>query len=608
MVIDVGVTASLRNAGKRVLNNVPFYSMRYLSKAVTTAMDFEKMRRGIVTQQVIETVDKILEQPAPYALLKKYANGHPMLRVVHGAIIREVVKHRWNVKEKFAKKCLTCGQEFKQPVDQCPDCLEKGFLRDPNPQEKKRLEAFLDDPNRDDELIDIIKALLKDELALDDSYISISEVAPNQFAIYNEDGAEIFICANKHGRLGNKLWFCPSCWSPINEKTYPTKGSCDSCGKPLKETAYVQKQEGTIKARFGRDEIIHFSADKWLPHQYGNSKVMSVLVELRSALAMNSYNFDLYTSGHLAKIIVFPNMKQEDATKIAKAVKDQSDKIEIDQWTGRIGRKTRNIYLGGTDGASVHDVMPDSQKMQSLDWLEFWFVKIIGAIYGVQPIMMNAPTQGPGGYFQRMQIVVQNDTSIGYQNRIEDRFNNILLPKLQIQDWEFKFNPIEPRNEMEACQIWQVKIAAGTAAVVAGLTAEITEEGELKISGKFVKPMLPPGTTHTLHQVPQTPEPPKPKMTRPFSMDKQRHPLNRCMMCKKPPEVEVLWAEGHAHAWFCKKCFEKWKKQPDEMSNTGTYEGDIVSVRAIKDGKASKHWRKSPLFKVQKRWLVSEVE
>lgn len=507
---------------KNIINHLPLYTRKQTAQLVKTAVDTQKTRRGVVTQQYIETVDKIIDQPYPYALLKKYANRHPFLRIVHGAIIREVVRNRWDVKEKFSKKCTACGQEFKDPVEQCPDCKGKGVLRDPNPLEKKRLEAFLKNPNRDDEIVDIIKSLMKDNLAVDDWYISIVEVAAGQYAIYVEDAGEMFICADKHGRLGNGVWFCRNCWKPEKtEKTYPHKGACPSCGTLLTETAYVQKQEGTVKARFGRHEIIHGNSDPWLPQLYGNSKVSAVLMELRSALAMSNFNFATYSKGHLAQLIILKGEEQNKADEIAKAAKEQTEKINIDAWTGQIRREGGGtLWIGSREGADVHDVMPALEQMQSLDWMEFWFVKIVGGIYGVQPVMINAPTRGPGGYFQRMQIVVQNDRTREDQAMIEDAWNEQLLPKLGVFDWEFKFNEIEPRNEMEEAQIWQVKVAAGTAAVNAGLKAELTDEHELKISGEFQKSELPFGATHTLHELPKPPKPAQPKQNIPFNTEK----------------------------------------------------------------------------------------
>jgi len=72
---------------------------------------------------------------------------------------------------------------------------------------------------------------------------------------------------------------------------------------------------------------------------------------------------------------------------------------------------------------------------------------------------------------------------------------------------------------------------------------------------------------------------------------KYKYSRTKCMGCrKKAPEVEVLWAEGMAHAWFCKVCYKKWKKKTFTIvGNKVTYGEDVVNERAI-DGEASKSW------------------
>ena len=46
-----------------------------------------------------------------------------------------------------------------------------------------------------------------------------------------------------------------------------------------------------------------------------------------------------------------------------------------------------------------------------------------------------------------------------------------------------------------------------------------------------------------------------------------QHSRYKCMSCSKPPTVEILWAEGKAHAWFCDECFLTWKEaHPEEVS------------------------------------------
>lgn len=67
---------------------------------------------------------------------------------------------------------------------------------------------------------------------------------------------------------------------------------------------------------------------------------------------------------------------------------------------------------------------------------------------------------------------------------------------------------------------------------------------------------------------------------------KQRHSREKCMQCNKPPVYEVLWAEGMAHAWFCKEHFKGWVSQ-ESKEHTGGFD-DVDYVKEVKGGVASK--------------------
>lgn len=72
------------------------------------------------------------------------------------------------------------------------------------------------------------------------------------------------------------------------------------------------------------------------------------------------------------------------------------------------------------------------------------------------------------------------------------------------------------------------------------------------------------------------------KLLKVFQESKHSH--DRCMECSSVPEVEILWAEGMGHCWFCMKCFKKWATEGDGK-------GDVCAVKKVVDGKASKNWK-----------------
>jgi len=56
---------------------------------------------------------------------------------------------------------------------------------------------------------------------------------------------------------------------------------------------------------------------------------------------------------------------------------------------------------------------------------------------------------------------------------------------------------------------------------------------------------------------------------------------DKCMNCVATPTVEVLWAEGRGHAWFCDDCYAVWKKENGD---------DVNAEQRITDGEASQGW------------------
>lgn len=59
------------------------------------------------------------------------------------------------------------------------------------------------------------------------------------------------------------------------------------------------------------------------------------------------------------------------------------------------------------------------------------------------------------------------------------------------------------------------------------------------------------------------------------------HSRTKCMLCPNPPEVDIRWAEGIGRAWFCKKCFEEWKKE---------HPGEVNVEHKVKGGEVPPKW------------------
>jgi len=447
---------------------VGLYTSSEISHALNIARnDSLGHRTTVISTYQYETIDKVIAQPCNFLLLETYADNHPFLTIIFGALIRAIIKNGWTSRAKYAVKCKKCGTEYKEPIDSCTTeingkvCGRKRFFK-PSWDQRKRLDAFIQDPNKDDEMKDIIESLMKHVLSTANGYLYVSKLVKQELAIYVENSANMYIAANKKARLGNGEYFCPACfriamngeWERTYEGTEYTAsdGKCELCSTALVETAYLHKENygGKVDARFGRNEIIHFNSNSRLPQLYGLSKIPPLLLQLRSATAMMTFNFNNYAMARMAMVIALEGSSQDEANKLAEGIQQQEINLNTQaSLLRRIGQKARRLrllILGSKKGVEIKHAMPDSKAMQSLEWMDWWFVKMVAAQYGVQPIYINVPSQGPGGYFQRMQVVVHAETTAHYQKILAKPINEELLPMMGITDWEFAFNPIEPKN------------------------------------------------------------------------------------------------------------------------------------------------------------------
>lgn len=70
------------------------------------------------------------------------------------------------------------------------------------------------------------------------------------------------------------------------------------------------------------------------------------------------------------------------------------------------------------------------------------------------------------------------------QKAFADPFNNTVAPLLGVSDWVYKFKPLEEKDEAQDMAILQSKLIAIQTAINLGMEAELTDEQEVKISGK----------------------------------------------------------------------------------------------------------------------------
>lgn len=92
--------------------------------------------------------------------------------------------------------------------------------------------------------------------------------------------------------------------------------------------------------------------------------------------------------------------------------------------------------------------------------------------------------------------------------------------------------------------------------------------------------------------------------TNTYIISEAMHSRKECMSCSKSPTVEVLWAEGMAHAWFCDPHYKMWE---------GEHKGDVDYKKLVKNGEAAMKFKdntnpnilKAARFALQHQWWIN---
>ena len=163
-----------------------------------------------------ETADPLFENISKESIFH-HCQRSPLVQPVHNAIIREITNTPWEVKPLFNYKCISCGQTYDQKPD-TGKCICGGDLKGPDQEQKKSFTNFIDNPNPEVDLYEIIRSYLKWVLSIDDAYISVSYIGRNKsgkmiiskkpLGLFVENGLLIRKIEREDNEYG---YFCPIC-------------------------------------------------------------------------------------------------------------------------------------------------------------------------------------------------------------------------------------------------------------------------------------------------------------------------------------------------------------------------------------------------------------
>jgi len=485
------------------------YSLPEMKKAFNSFLGGWRAPRELSGYQGISN---IVEPPWDYVSLVRLWDSHPILGRIGEAIARECFKKGGGVKPLFAKKCRRCGHEYQEAtVEECTEEGCGGELRRPEPSQRRTLETFIANPNRDEEWTEIQKSLLRYTLCVDDWYVSKRrvraklspelEMAP--LVIFVEDSRYIRICEDKRtGLIGMGEYFCPDCYDREKDTHYTREQyekyghECPLCNGELEDTAYIWREgEGTtVKGRWSRREMIHGHAHPQLPHHYGISPLIKVLSSALFVRRVLAYKLEDAARGKISQLLIFSGISQDQANKAHADIGNQVyDKIETSTVTGQHAPpRLYTPFIGLEDPNSkvaAIPAMPEDRRIQQLDWTREQ-IEWICAEYGVTPTFKGIAQAGAGGVLER--IDVDDDVVLAIQTMFEDKFRENLWLELGVTDWEWRFNPIIQSDRLLDARINQLNVDTVIKAVNAGMTGEIEEDGTLKVFGKPEKQEFKP--------------------------------------------------------------------------------------------------------------------
>jgi len=448
----------------------------------------------VIPSYVFDTLPKIRVPRYDYVRLMDEAQRSWILRLIFRSIIGEVITPQWTIQPKFKQKCRACGLEFQSLTETCP-CGSKDF-RTPNIDEYQLVKALTTCPNPDYNFEEFLRATLWYALALDDyywyityEYLQDGTRRPKYVTV--ADARFIFPVADRFGRLGGYEYFCPNCYKPdadtfIDIRKQPKQLRCPDCKGELIQTAYVQRVQGKIIARFGKHEIVHGSLSRILPSLFGNPKIVTLWKIIKTIDAMDDYNWEVYSEGKVGSIIVFPKADQDRITEMKTRIEEEISKLEApDIQTGRFkeSKKIKQLFIGSPEPPIRVRIMEDLTAMQSIEFYKL-YITCACLVYGV--MLVFAVIQ-PGRRKPQLIIDVQNRVTREYQRSLENTFNLGLLPIFGIHDWELRFNEIEPKDKLRAAQIEHTKAATALTYLQGGFNVSIDDNGNLIVTGEGQK-------------------------------------------------------------------------------------------------------------------------
>ena len=381
-----------------------------------------------------------------------------VLRSILQHLSVETFRKGWDWKAKFVCKCVNCGDEYQQQVDECKSC--GGEVRKPDRGEIEYADAVLKNNNRmTQNLIDILREIEMDLNIVDDAYIILTKEyfvepktkQPQFFRVREVSRADpIFmrILSDKRGIRGGTQY------TSLIDRSFRTsdpKAVCPISGTPVVPIHYINLAGVGNGQVYTEGEVIHIS--KWSPSKlYGRSPVATMWRQVNTLIAMDNYVYSAYQKRRMPRgVMVIKSSNMETVERTARNIQEHLERDP--NYVPTIGVETES-GRGGLEYVRMMDTLEELQYIPIKDDIR----QRISAYYGVSNVFMN-DVSGGGLNNEGMQIVVSN-RAIAYAQSI---YNRVVFPLLMeafsIKEWTLTLSPHEEEDEIMQLRRDQMAIA-----------------------------------------------------------------------------------------------------------------------------------------------------
>ena len=363
------------------------------------------------------------------------------------------------------------SEVFRRGVEWVP------LVENPDPEQKKRMEAFLDDCNIfDQSLEEVLKQFHFDVNCIDDAFIYLvkeykdvdgKSVRSKVKEIRRLNPALVEFDLDAAGLPKNAHFMCPIHREKIHEE--PMKCADEKCKLDCQPVMYKYYHRNQHLYLFD-GEVIHIS--KFSPSEtYGWSPILTVFEKALTLIGMdkNLYRYFFERKMPASMMMVFtddPESLRRERQHIAAQTRLDPNYIPMVAVSSRQNR-------GRVDLVRLY------HTLQEMDYLPVRaeIRERIAAIWGVTPAWQGAPEAFGGLSTQTQQLVVMSRIVEGDQRLFHEKVFPQILEAFGITDWGLKLPNPEEKAEATKISFSQQRAQVVNQYIALGFDVRLKDDG-----------------------------------------------------------------------------------------------------------------------------------